>query len=135
MQRNWMGELFVNILLHTYIAEKEPEALSALTIFPQMVIAGGCKEFKYTSLNDVHERYDEIGQQFPKNYGWYQCRWHASAAGIYNGGGKLVGRKLWDALKSKKEILTDGQLAAFLENAADKGVADVMRNWDKDTIR
>ena len=25
MQRNWMGELFVNILLHAYIAENEPE--------------------------------------------------------------------------------------------------------------
>ena len=27
MQRKWMGELFANILLHTYIAEKEPELL------------------------------------------------------------------------------------------------------------
>lgn len=131
MQRKWMGELFVNILLHTYIAEKEPEALPALTVFPQMVIAGGSKEFKYTGLKDVHERYDEIGQQYPKNYGWYQCRWHAAAAGIYDTGGKLVGKKLWDALKSKKEILTDEQLAVFLETAADKTVADVMRNWDK----
>src|SRR5690606_15594021 len=24
MQRNWMGELFVNIMLHTYVAEKQP---------------------------------------------------------------------------------------------------------------
>jgi hypothetical protein len=135
MQRNWMGELFVNILLHTYIAEKEQKALPALTVFPQMVIAGGSKEFKYTGLKDVHERYDEIGQHYPKNYGWYQCRWHAAAAVIYNTGGKLVGRKLWDALKSKREILTDEQLAAFLENAADKTVADLMRNWDKDTIK
>ena len=135
MQRKWMGELFVNILLHTYIAENEPEALPALTIFPQMVIAGGSKEFKYSILKDVHERYDEIGQQYPKNYGWYQCRWHAAAAGIYNTGGKLVGRKLWDALKNKKDILTDEQLVAFLETAADKSVADVMRNWERDTIK
>jgi len=135
MQRKWMGELFVNILLHTYIAENEPEALPALTMFPQMVIAGGSAAFKYTSLNDVHEKYNEIGQQYPKNYGWYQCRWHAAAAVIYNTGGKLVGRKLWDALKTKKEILTDEELAAFLETAADKVVADVMRNWDRDTIK
>ncbi|HMI80142.1 MAG TPA: hypothetical protein VK484_15190, partial [Ferruginibacter sp.] len=135
MQRKWMGELFVNILLHTYIAENEPEVLPALTIFPQMVIAGGSAAFKYTSLNDVHERYAEIGQQYPKNYGWYQCRWHAAAAVIYNTGGKLVGRKLWDALKSQKEILSDEQLAAFLETAADKTVADVMRNWDRNTIK
>jgi hypothetical protein len=134
MQRRWMGELFVNILLHTYIAENEPAALPALTIFPQMVIAGGSKGFIYTSLNDVHEKYNEIGRDHPKNYGWYQCRWHAAAAGIYDTGGKTVGSKLWLALKNQKEILTDEQLPAFLETA-DKSVADMMRNWDRDTIK
>ncbi|MEO6539614.1 MAG: hypothetical protein ABIN74_01440 [Ferruginibacter sp.] len=134
MQRNWMGELFVNILLHTYIAENEPGLLPALTIFPQMVIAGGSAGLKYTSLNDVHEKYNEIGQHYPKNYGWYQCRWHAAAAGIYDAGGKLVGRKLWDTLKNQKEKLTDEQLLVLLE-AADKTVADVMRNWDRDMVK
>jgi hypothetical protein len=133
MQRKWMGELFVNILLHTFIAENEPGALPALTVFPQMVIAGGSAGFKFTTLADVHEKYGEIGQHHPRNYGWYQCRWHAAAAGIYDTGGKMVGRKLWDALKSKKEILTDDQLVGFLEKTADKTVADVMRNWDRDT--
>ena len=135
MQRNWMGELFVNILLHTYIAENEPEALPALAIFPQMVVAGGSKEFTYTSLKDVHERYDEIGSKHPKNYGWYQCRWHAAADRIYRVAGKQVGTKLWYALKNKKEILTDEQLVVFLQNAADKSVADVVRNWDRDTVK
>lgn len=135
MQRNWMGELFVNILLHTYIAENEPEALPALTVFPQMVVAGGSKEFAYTSLKDVHERYDEIGSKYPKNYGWYQCRWHASAAGIYDAAGKQVCNKLWDAFKNKKEFLTDEQLVVFLQNTADVSVADVMRNWDRDTVK
>src|SRR5690606_32677949 len=36
MQRKWMGELFAIILLHTYIAENEPQLLPALTLFPQM---------------------------------------------------------------------------------------------------
>lgn len=36
MQRKWMGELFANIFLHTYIAENEPELLSALTVFPKI---------------------------------------------------------------------------------------------------
>ncbi|MBK8520535.1 MAG: hypothetical protein WAT20_15820 [Ferruginibacter sp.] len=133
MQRNWMGELFVNILLHTYIAEKEPEALPALTVFPQMVVTGGIAGFKFTSLKDVHERYDEIASKYPNNYGWYQCRWHAASATIYNIGGKLVGRKVWDALKGEKENLTDDQLLLFLETAADKTVAAVMRNWEKET--
>ena len=135
MQRNWMGELFVNILLHTYIAEKEPEALPALTVFPQMVVAGGTAGFKFTSLKDVHERYNEIGSKHPKNYGWYQCRWHAAAAGIYDAAGKQVCTKLWYALKGQNEKLTDEQLLVFLETAADKTVGNVMRNWDRDTVK
>lgn len=135
MQRKWMGELFVNILLHTYIAENEPEALPALTLFPQMVINGGTKEFSYTSLKDIEERYDEIGKVHPKNYGWFQCRWHSAAAGIYDEAGKDVCRKLWDALKYKRGSLTDDQLISFLESAGVKTVADLMRNWDADTKR
>lgn len=135
MQRTWMGELFCNILLHTYIAEKEPELLPALTLFPRMVVAAGAKEFKFTTLKDVQERYNEIGGQYPKNYGWYQCRWHSAAAGIYDAAGKQLCRKLWDALKNKKEILTDEQLVSFLETAADKSIADMMRNWDRDTVQ
>lgn len=132
MQRNWMGELFVNIFLHTYIAENEPELLDALTLFPKMVVAGGTKEFKYTSLKDVQDNYNEIGQQHPKNYGWYQCRWHKAAGVIYNTAGKQICKKLWTALKNKKEILSDTELISFLENEADKSMADMIRNWDNE---
>ncbi|MGK2864081.1 MAG: hypothetical protein ACSLE0_19270 [Chitinophagaceae bacterium] len=135
MQRNWLGELFANILLHTYIARQEPELLPALTIFPRMVVAGGTGGFKYTSLQDIHERYDEITRQYPNNYGWYQCRWHAAAAVIYDAGGKNVLRKLWDALKTKKEILTDEELVAFLKTRADKSIADMVENWGRDMVK
>jgi len=134
MQRKWMGELFVNILLHTYIAENEPGELPALTLFPRMVVAGGSKDFKYTRLNDLEERYDEIGQQYPKNYGWYQCRWHAAAAGIYDSGGKKILKKLWKALKNNKEKLPDEALASFLQKSVHESVADVMTKWDKRTL-
>ncbi|HEX5624419.1 MAG TPA: hypothetical protein VFX48_00265, partial [Saprospiraceae bacterium] len=77
MHRKWMGELFANIFLHNYIAEMEPEKLPALTIFPQMVVQSTDQStLAYTSLQDLESKYDEIGQKYPKNYGWYQCRWH-----------------------------------------------------------
>jgi len=134
MQRKWMGELFVNILLHTYIAENEPGELPALTLFPRMVVAGGSKDFTYTRLQDIEERYDEIGQQHPKNYGWYQCRWHTAAASIYDAGGKMVLKKLWRALKNKKEKLPDVTLASFLQKSVHGSVADVMTKWDERTL-
>jgi len=135
MQRKWMGELFTNILLHTYIAEKEPGLLPALTLFPRMMVANGSKEFKYTSLQDIQERYGDIARQYPKNYGWYQCRWHSAAADIYDAGGKQVLQKLWNALKSQKEILPDEELVTFLRAMTDKSIADMVEHWDRDTIK
>lgn len=131
VQRMWMGELFCNIMLHTYIAENEPEQLPALTVFPQMVIAGGKEEYKYTSLTDIEERYEEIGQQHPKNYGWYQCRWHSAAGNIYDAGGVGTFIKLWNAFSEQKEILSDAKFAALLSEKVHQSVADVMLKWDE----
>src|SRR5690606_27769758 len=67
MQRKWMGELFANILLHTYIAEKEPELLPALTVFPQMVVSSTNKsDLKFTTLIELETNYNLIGQNFPQ---------------------------------------------------------------------
>lgn len=135
VQRKWMGELFCNILLHTYIAEKEPEQLPALTLFPRIVVNGGVKNYRFTSLTDLEERYDEIGQQHPQNYGWYQCRWHAAAADIYDADGKVVMQRLWNTLKSKQEKMNDTDFAESLHNHVSKTVADVLRRWEADMIR
>ena len=132
MQRKWLQELYVNMLLHTYIAENEPAALAALSLFPNMVVGSGSKEYKYTSLKDIEDRYDEIGKEYPKNYGWYQCRWHLAAGKIYDAGGKPVPGKLWQVLKTRQEHLNDEELAVLL-SAVNITLGDVMKNWDKET--
>ncbi len=101
MQRKWMGELFCNIFLHTYIAERQPQLLSALTVFPNMVVAGGSKGYNFITLDQFESNYTEIATKQPKNYGWYQCRFHVAAATIYDAGGKLVLPNLWTVLQDK----------------------------------
>jgi hypothetical protein len=129
MQRNWMGELFCNIFLHTYIAENEPSLLPALEIFPEMVVAGGTKGFSYTSLNELEKNYALIGQKHQKNYGWYQCRLHVEAKNIYNSGGKKVLKNLWNALHSTFVEMNDKQFASFLKRKVHQSVSDVMLKW------
>lgn len=126
MQRLWMQELFVNIMLHTYIAENEPDLLPALETFPQMVIGAGSAEYKHTSLADFEKLYDNMD---PKNYGWYQCRLHYAAKLIYEAGGKEVVLKLWNALKNNKEKLSDDQFAELLTTKVHQSVADVLLKW------
>ncbi len=131
MQRLWLAELFVNIFLHTYIAEKEPEMLPALTVFPKMVISGDRSSLKYTSLSDLENRYEEIGKNYPQNYGWYQSRWHSSAADIYDAGGRRVITDFWHALENQKDDLDDSGLTRFLSERVHQSVADVLVRWDE----
>ena len=132
MQRKWMGELFANNLLHTYIAEKEPELLPALTVFPQMVVFSTNKsELKFTTLNELETNYELLGQKYPQNYGWYQCRWHKAAGDIYNDGGTKAFKKLWQTLKKQKEPLDDGAFAKLLSKKVHKSVASVQLKWNE----
>ncbi|MBE0539054.1 MAG: hypothetical protein IH620_05030 [Ignavibacterium sp.] len=131
VQRLWMGELFCNILLHTYIAESEPDQLSALTVFPQMVISAGKEEYKYTSLSDIEKRYEEIGEKYPKNYGWYQSRWHFAAGKIYDEAGIDAFIKLWKVFSEQKEKLNDDKFAELLSGNVHQSIADVMLKWDE----
>lgn len=131
MQRKWMGELFANIFLHTYIAEKEPALLSALTIFPKMVVSSTNRnELQYTTLNELESNYEKIGQQHPNNYGWYQCRWHIAAGNIYDKAKLTALKNLWHTLKNQKEILDDLSFAALLTNKVHQSVANVQIKWD-----
>lgn len=132
MQRKWLAELFVNMFLHTYIAEKEQDLLPALTVFPKMVISGDKSSLTFTSLADLENRYDEIGQKYPQNYGWYQSRWHSAAADIYDAGGRRVITDLWIALENQKENLDDAGLARLLSGSAHQSVADVLLKWDEE---
>ena len=129
MQRNWMSELFVNIMLHTYVAEKHPELLPALEAFPNMVVGGGTADYKFTSLEDFERLYATLGMG-PKNYGWYQCKLHSAAKDIYNAGGKKVLKKLWKALKKHQEKMTDEEFVRMLKKVH-PSVADVCLKWDK----
>lgn len=128
MHRKWMGELFVNIMLHTYVAEKQPELLPALETFPDMVVGAGTAGYNYTSLEDFEKLYVSVG---PKNYGWYQCKLHAAAKDIYNAGGKKAMQKLWTALKKHQQEMTDEAFADMLKREVHASVANVYLNWNK----
>lgn len=128
--RKWMGELFVNIMLHTYVAEKQPELLPALETFPNIVVDAGSAEYKYTSLADFEALYETLGMG-PRNYGWYQCKLHSAAKDIYNAGGKKTLQKLWKALKKHQEEMSDTEFANMLKNEVHPSVASVYLNWGK----
>lgn len=129
VQRKWMGELFCNLFLHTYVAENVPEKIAALTVFPEMVVGAGDREFVFKTLKQFEENYRTIAQKYPKNYGWYQCRLHLAAGKIYDARGKEAFLRLWKALGSEKKIDDDKQFADVLQKEVDQSVSNVMLKW------
>lgn len=128
MHRNWMGELFVNLMLHTFVAEEKHELLPALETFPNMVVGGGTAEYKFTSLEDFERLYATLGMG-PKNYGWYQSKLNLAAKDIYDAGGKKVLKELWMALKTHQEDMTDEEFANMLKAEVHPSVVNVYFKW------
>jgi len=126
MQRLWMQEFFSNLLLHTYMAENEPENLPAVEVFTEMVVAAGSREYQFTSLTDFEKMYDSMD---PKNYGWYQSKLTLAAKNVYNSGGKDILVKLWHALKNNQNEMNDEELAVMLRNEVHEEVAKILTDW------
>ncbi len=66
----------------------------ALAVIPPVVISGDKTGWKYASLSDFENRYEEADREYPQNYGWNQSRLHKAAADEYNAGGPTVIIKL-----------------------------------------
>ncbi len=133
MQRKWMEELFANMFLHTYIAERKAKLLPALTTFPRMVVATtDASSLQYNTLHELDANYSVITQQFPQNYGWYQCRLHKAAGNIYDRAGTVAFQRLWQVLKTHAgHIDHDTDLAELMAKDVDANVADVILKWDE----
>lgn len=129
LQRKWMAELYCNLLLHTYIAEKEPASLHALTTFPKLVIAAGTGEYAFTGLDELENNYEKIGREFPKNYGWYQSKWHAAAGKLYDENGALFAQKIWQYFKLQPNRLSDSDWKNWLKSNDLIPILNMMDNW------
>jgi len=117
-QRNWLSELFCNVLLHTYLAENDPAQLPYITTFTKVSVQTFPPDrLKYKTLEDFEAKYNEIAMSHPDNYGWYQCKFHVKAGEIYDAGGVPAMQKMWNTLLSQKEKLTDEALMKLLQNS------------------
>jgi len=123
--RKWLNELFANLFLHTYIAEKEPNLLPILEAAPKMNMENTAKSFEHTTLQDLELFY---GKMDPNNYGWYQTRLHIAAKQLYDTSGVNVLRALWRTFLNNKIIFTDSELKDILTSKVPE-VAKIMTEW------
>jgi hypothetical protein len=127
--RAWLGELFANVFLHTLIAERGTGRLAALVVFPSMVVSRGTEGFQFTTLQELEANYALIASEHPKNYGWYQCKWHMAAANIYDQAGVDALRNYWNCFMVERDPLNDDELKVLLQESVHLSVASMWIDW------
>jgi len=129
-QRFWVEEVFCNVFLHTYIAEKRPELLAALELIPVLQATANRDNFKYTTLAQFEEGYWIIGRDAPVNYGWYQFRFHYAAKQVYDQAGFTALKNLWNFMAGLSEVVDEDTLVEGLQEKVHPAMADVYLNWE-----
>lgn len=129
LQRLWLEEMFCNLALHTFIAQKRSEWLGALEVLPSFHATQGAEQMQYTSLEEFEANYMKIGMEAPHNYGWYQSRFHYAAKLIYDEGGAEVLKKLWDFLGKYQEKLSDEELEKKLAEEVHPFFKTLIDEW------
>jgi hypothetical protein len=124
--RMWLGELFANLALHAWVAQRAPYSLDTLTTLPRLGALSSGEEFEHRSRDAFERSYGSIGGP---NYVWYQFRLQVAAAGLFDAIGEDAVRRLFDAFRVEAgdsresqgfdASVDDASLAARLSAAVD----------------
>jgi hypothetical protein len=124
--RLWVRELFANLCVQAYLADRAPEQLPLWTLLPERMMALPVDRVRHRSLDAFERMYVDVG---PENYVWYQFRLAVAAREIYDAAGTDALRRLYRTFVAQENRLTDGQLAELLEAQVHPTVARVMSTW------
>ncbi|MGC2485640.1 MAG: hypothetical protein WA359_05310 [Acidimicrobiales bacterium] len=135
----WLGEIFANLALHTFIAMRRPESLNTLEVLaivgtqsPQLddrIRAEG-----YSTLEELEAHYtggeNPMG---PLNYVWYQYRWQRIAAQMFDAEGEDALIRFWDCFQAAERILpsepTGASLAPLLGAEVSETLGHAILDW------
>ena len=113
--RLWLQELFANLCLQSWVAERAPESLPILLTLPRLGAKAAPEAFEYRTRDDFERVYTGVGGP---NYVWFQFRLQLEAAELYDRLGSAALVRLFNAF-----ALDDAALARRLDEAVDPGLA------------
>ncbi|MGC9155708.1 MAG: hypothetical protein ACP5HZ_08675 [Ferrimicrobium sp.] len=135
----WLGEIFANLALHTFVATRRPRNLATLEVLPTV----GVEDELFTmqiraegshTLEDFESHYAGSSQQMSsRNYVWYQYRFLRLAAKIFavDGEGGLV--RFWECFRGRVgrslNESTIPSIARLLTTEVSETLGDAVENW------
>jgi hypothetical protein len=135
----WLGELFANLALHTFVASRRPTSMATLETF-SMVGAGSeplaqrMRDAGYSTLDEFEAHYP--GSDVPigwLNYVWFQCRWQRLAATMFDADGEDALVRFWECFRAPDRVgattATAASLAPLLARDVSETLGQAVRDW------
>jgi hypothetical protein len=116
-QTHWFNEFLASYIGDVYVVEEQPQDVEANRIFWRASLEW---PHAHTTLADFDAQYDEIMQNDPRNYGWYQCAFDQRVIAVHKREGLEFLTKIKAAFPLGGPRLTEAQVLEKLE-AIDPG--------------
>jgi len=139
LPRFWLGEIFANLALHSFIATRRPTSLDTLAVLSTVGARSSRLDARmrsegYSTLDELEDHY--TGGDNPMsvlNYVWYQYRWQRLAATMFDADGEEGLVRFWNYFHSTDRLITNDLSAASLTARLEAEVSEILgravRDW------
>jgi hypothetical protein len=137
---HWLGELFANVALHTFVASRRPARMVTLETFS--LVGAGSQPLAERMRDKGYSRLDEFEAHYPGsnqpiswlNYVWFQCRWQRLAAAMYEADGERALVRFWECFRAPERVErnpTDAaSLASLLAREVSATMGQAIQDWN-----
>jgi hypothetical protein len=135
----WLGEIFADLVLHAFVATRQPESLNTLEVLGSVGagsrrLAARWRAEGYSTLEDLETHYTGGDQPMsPLNYVWYQYRWQRLAAKMFDADGEEGLVRFWDCFHAVDPLspgeVSTSSLARLLRTEVSQTLGRAIQNW------
>lgn len=133
----WLGEIFANLALHTFVATQQPASLETLEVLPSVgagstVLATRMQTNGYSTLEELEAHYTGGGDAMDAlNYVWYQCKWQRLAAAMFEENGEDALIRFWDCFRpsNRHGEVTAASLTILLTTEVSTTLGRAIQDW------
>jgi hypothetical protein len=135
----WLGEIFANLTLHTFVSSRQPENLNTLETLSSVgaestQLTARMRTEGFTTLEDLEANY--TGGDNPMNslnYIWYQYRWQRIAAAMFKEDGEDGLVRFWNYFRTSPRLqhgeMTTSSLASLLRTEVSEILGSAIQEW------
>ena len=135
----WLGEIFANLALHSFVATRQPESLGTLEVLPAVGaqsrhLGARMRAEGYSTLEELEDHYTGGDDPMsPLNYVWYQYRWQRLAARVFGHDGEDGLVRFWNCFLATDRInsgeATVASLVPLLKAEVSETLARAIGTW------